>query len=103
MKQIYALQTDEKNNILEPDDIQCDLDEDLDDEHYSVQAQEAPPCDQRKTGVNDSFISQRMSIFGNLGHRNGIIPHQTNAKLPPGVTKGGVWGAEHGKSHLNDR
>jgi hypothetical protein len=36
MKQIYALQTDEKNNILEPDDIQCDLDEDLDDEHYSV-------------------------------------------------------------------
>jgi hypothetical protein len=35
VKNLYRIQTEE-NKILEPDDIQCDLDEDFDDEHYSV-------------------------------------------------------------------
>jgi hypothetical protein len=55
-KHQYNIQSEEKK-IIEPDDIQCDLDEDLDDEHYSSKVQEPANCENRKTGVNDSFIS----------------------------------------------
>ncbi len=57
-----------KEVILDLDDIECDLDEDLDDERCSVTKTEAAAAapgtvERRPHNVNDSFIQQRMRDF----------------------------------------
>lgn len=76
-----------KQKVIEIDDIQCDLDEDLDDEHYSQQDPATGPArDQEpprgRSNINDSFISQKMNNFATVGHRSGI-PHPTTTKQAP--------------------
>lgn len=57
----------ENDKIVEIDDIQCDLDEEIDDEHYNAAAANAgnpgggindsETKGQRVSNINDSFIS----------------------------------------------
>jgi hypothetical protein len=57
----------ENDKIVEIDDIQCDLDEEIDDEHYTAAAgnaanpggaiNDSETKGQRVSNINDSFIS----------------------------------------------
>ena len=68
--------------MLDVDDIECDLDEDLDDERCSV-AQAGEPTVGQYTGtaaerrqsnmINESFITSRLRDFSNIKARN-LVP-----------------------------
>lgn len=84
------LANQDNEKIVEIDDIQCDLDEEIDDEHYNGAAanqggamNDSETKGQRVSNINDSFISQRMRDFSNVSRINGNIPHVTSTKLQP--------------------
>jgi hypothetical protein len=76
---------------VELDDIECNLDEDLDNEHYDAKNTNKDTSGvggQRRQSniINDSFILQRIRDFSpNVVTPASGIPHPTSQRVAPGV------------------
>lgn len=69
------------NGAIDVDDIDCDLEEDMEDERISVIHDDCPNDRRQSQTVNDSFIANKNRDFS--GNRPNIIPMMNSSRIGP--------------------